>query len=299
MQPLTASGRTETFVPASLIDTVTFTSSRYGNFPLKLFGAHAGSAVQPNNKFDVSAILQFSGAQRIAVLAFGKTTSVTMQGDWPNPSYDGEFLPVKQQISEGGFRAQWSVPFIARGVYAEGRIDTISGLGSTALGVSFVELADPYQSVTRSLKYVFFLGLVFSAYFVFEVTTGVRVHPAQYILVGVAQLVFYLLLLSIAERIGFDAAFALAAAATVGLISAYAGWIFQSRKQGVRALVVFTFVYALIYFLLRLEDQALLIGAVTSFAAIAAIMYFTRNIDWYSSSAALATTAGQPEREQQ
>jgi inner membrane protein len=145
-------------------------------------------------------------------------------------------------------------------------------------------VADPYQSVTRSLKYVLlFLGLLFLSYFVFEVTTGKRVHPAQYVLVGIAQIIFYLLLLSLAERTGFDLSFMLAGAATVGLLSANAGWVFSSRLQGIRAAAIFTLLYALIYLLLRLEDNALLVGAIASFLAVAAAMYFTRRIDWYSS----------------
>jgi inner membrane protein len=125
--------------------------------------------------------------------------------------------------------------------------------------------------------------LLFLSYFVFEVTTGKRVHPAQYVLVGVAQIIFYLLLLSFAERIGFDLGFLLAGAATVVLLSANAGWIFASRTQGFRALICFSLLYALIYMLLRLEDNALLVGAIASFLAVAAAMYFTRRIDWYSS----------------
>jgi inner membrane protein len=145
-------------------------------------------------------------------------------------------------------------------------------------------VADPYQSVNRSLKYVvLFLGLIFLSYFVFEVTTGKRVHPAQYVLVGVAQIIFYLLLLSLAERIGFDFGFLFAGAATVALLSVNAGWVFASRLQGRRALVIFTLLYVLIYLLLRLEDNALLVGAITSFLALTAAMYFTRGIDWYSS----------------
>jgi inner membrane protein len=187
--------------------------------------------------------------------------------------------------------------FIARGVHSEGNTNTIALLSRTALGVSFVELADPYQSVTRSVKYgLLFIGLVFLAYFVFEVTTGKRVHPAQYLLIGVAQIVFYLLLLSIAERTGFDIAFAIAAVATVVLISTYAGWVFESRKQGIRALVAFSFLYGLIYFLLRLEDEALLVGAFASFVAVAAVMYFTRGIDWYASIPG-SSHAAQAERE--
>jgi inner membrane protein len=200
---------------------------------------------------------------------------------------------VKRTVTRDGFTAEWSVPFIARGVRAEGVGASISGLDATALGVSFVEVADPYQSVTRSLKYVpLFLGLVFLAYFIFEATTGRRVHPAQYILVGVAQIIFYLLLLSVTERVGFDWGFLLAGAATVGLLSANAGWIFASRMQGFRALVTFALLYVLIYLLLRLEDNALLVGAIASFAAVAAAMYFTRGIDWYSSMPAPSAGGG-------
>jgi len=179
-------------------------------------------------------------------------------------------------------------------VRAEGQGDTITGLDATALGVSFIEVADPYQSVNRSLKYaLLFLGLLFLSYFVFEVTTGRRVHPAQYVLVGIAQIIFYLLLLSIAERVGFDAGFLLAGAATVALLSANAAWVFSSRVQGVRALAIFSLLYALIYLLLRLEDNALLVGAITSFLAVAAAMYFTRRIDWYGSLPGPAIAAQQ------
>src|SRR6202023_2256842 len=176
------------------------------------------------------------------------------QGDWPSPGFDGGFLPVNRTLSRNGFTSEWSVPFIARGVRAEGDVDSITGLDASALGVSFIEVADPYQSVNRSLKYVLlFLGLLFLSYFIFEVTTGKRIHPAQYVLVGVAQIIFYLLLLSLSERIGFDFGSMLAVPATVLLLSANAAWIFSNRREGARALFVFTPLYVLIYLLLRLE----------------------------------------------
>jgi len=157
------------------------------------------------------------------------------------------------------------------------------GAQLTLLGSS-IKLVDSYRSVSRSLKYVLlFLGLVFLTYFVLEATTGKRVHPAQYVLVGVAQLIFYLLLLSLSEKIGFDLAFLFSGGATVALQSVNANWVFVSRLQGIRALVTFSLLYVLIYLLLRLEDDALLIGAIASFLTVAAVMYFTRRIDWYSS----------------
>ena len=112
-----------------------------------------------------------------------------------------------------------------------------------------------------------------------------------------AHMIFYLLLLSLAERIGFDWAFLVAGGATVLLLSANAKWIFASRVQGLRAFVVFSLLYFFIYLLLRLEDNALLVGAVASFLAVAGVMYFTRNIDWYSSISATGVPAEVAEKE--
>jgi inner membrane protein len=280
---LSIDGKTFTMVPASICSDISIGDS---NQPVKLIllGVMAGSAARPNSQFSVSSTLRFSGAQRLAMLAYGKTTHLAMQGDWPNPSFDGGYLPVSRTLSGHGFSSEWSVPFVARGVRAEGSGESLSGLDGTALGVSFIELVDPYQSVNRSLKYVLlFLGLIFLSYFVFEVTTGKQIHPAQYVLVGIAQIIFYLLLLSFAERIGFDLAFLIAGAATVSLLSMNARWVFASLVQGIKALTIFTLLYVLIYLLLRLEDNALLVGAIASFVAIAAAMYLTRNIDWYGS----------------
>jgi inner membrane protein len=160
------------------------------------------------------------------------------------------------------------------------------GGGATSMTV------DSYQSVNRSLKYVLlFEGLVFLTYFIFEVTSGKRIHPAQYVLVGVAQIIFFLLLLSLAEKVGFDVGFLIAGTATVGLLSANTEWIFASRRLGLRALAVFCPLYGLIYVLLRLKDYALLVGAVASFVAVAAAMYLTRNIDWYGSLSEKIPTA--------
>jgi inner membrane protein len=281
---MTADGKTVTLVPAEIAQDMSIGEDQNQRIKLILLGAKIEGIAKPDAQFNVTSALRFSGAQRIAVLAYGKTTHLDLQGDWPSPGFDGGFLPVNRTVSNNGFTAEWSVPFIARGVRAEGPGNTINGLDATALGVSFIEVADPYQSVNRSLKYVaLFLGLLFLSYFVFEVTTGKRVHPAQYVLVGMAQIIFYLLLLSLAERIGFDFGFLFAGAATVMLLSINAAWVFSSRLQGIRALGIFTLLYILIYMLLRLEDNALLVGAIASFIAVAVAMYFTRGIDWYSS----------------
>jgi inner membrane protein len=283
---LTVDGKTTTLVPAAIAQNLNVGNNAH--LLPSLLGTSAAELAKPGAHFTAASTLRLSGTERVAMLAYGKSTQLSMQGDWRSPGFDGGFLPVNRQITDQGFRAEWSIPFIARAVRAEGMEDSITSLDATAMGVSFVEVADPYQSVDRSLKYVLlFLGLIFLAYFVFEVTTGKRIHPAQYLLVGVAQIIFYLLLLSLAERAGFDWAFLLAGAATVILLAANAGWVFARRAHGWRAFAIFTVLYAVIYLLLRLEDNALLVGSLTSFLAVVAGMYLTRKLDWYSALPAI------------
>ena len=162
----------------------------------------------------------------------------------------------------------------------------------TVLGI---RLADSYRSTRRSLHYItLFLGLVFLTYFLFEVLTGKSVHPAQYALVGIAQTIFYLLLLSLAEHLGFDLSYLIAGASTVALFAVNTEWVFRSRKLGLRSLGAFTTLYVFIYVLLRVEAYALLVGAVASFAAVAAAMYITRNVDWYGNNAQIAAATAVP-----
>ncbi|UDF03651.1 cell envelope integrity protein CreD [Asticcacaulis sp. AND118] len=234
---------------------------------------------------NIKVAMTFTGTRKLGILAYGKSSEATITGDWKHPSFGGGFLPVTRE-TEGathkGFSAQWSVPFIARGLPAVIDQNQMMSLGKSELSVTFVEPTNPYQSVGRSLKYaLLFVGLVFLTYFLFESTSKKELHPAQYILVGLAQITFYLLLLSFAERIGFDAAFLVAAGATVTLIAGYAGLIFHSRWRFVAALGVFSALYALIYVLMRMEDYALLVGACSAFIVIAAVMVLTRNINWY------------------
>lgn len=242
--------------------------------------------------------LVFTGAQRLAVMPFAKSTRVAISGDWAAPSFDGGFLPATRKVGDKGFNATWAVPFMARGLAAEGTSTalSLSDLGGKDLGVTFTRINNPYQNVMRALKYaVMFVGLVFLTFFVFEALSGRRLHPAQYVLIGLAQMVFYLLLLSLSEYIGFDLGFICAAVATVLLIGLYAGSAFKARVYRIQAMVIFSAVYGLIYLLMRLEDFALLTGSLAAFVGLSVAMWLTRNIDWYGGKVeAVATDSQQP-----
>jgi len=228
--------------------------------------------------------ITLGGATKLGVFPYAKSTTVNISSDWPSPGFEGGFAPIEREISDSGFSAKWSVPYLARGVLDHGFAQNISllNVSDKAMSVRFVSEFNPYQTVNRALKYsILFIGLVFIAYFLFEVLVGVRVHPAQYILIGIAQSIFYLLLLAFSERIGFGLSFLIAAGATVAITSGYAGAVFGDRKYILRAGIVFALTYGLLYVLMRMQDMALMIGALASFMAIALTMYLTRNMDWY------------------
>ncbi len=258
--------------------------------------APAGALAAAAEGGTLKARLTFTGAQRLSVMPFAKSTRVTIAGDWPAPKFDGGFLPESRTLADGRFKASWSVPFMARGLAAYGPDAlSLSELGAKDLGVTFVRTNNPYQNVMRALKYaVMFVGLVFLTFFVFEALSGSRLHPAQYVLIGLAQMVFYLLLLSLSEYIGFDWGFATAAVATVLLIGLYAGAAFKAMRYRVQALVIFSVVYGLIYLLMRLEDFALLAGSIAAFVGLTAAMWLTRNIEWYGGKAETSPEAAPP-----
>lgn len=233
-----------------------------------------------------SIAVKLRGASDLQFSAAGETTEVTAKGNWPHPSFQGNFLPVTREITAAGFTAAWKVPHLARNLpQASPTPDTVlGGLTSASFGVSFFQPVKFYLLVERALKYaILFIGLAFLSFFLIETLSGSRIHGVQYLLIGGAQVVFYLLLLSLAEQIGFDLAYLAAASATVLLISFYAWSALKSSAQGLIVFGVLSVLYALLFLLLKQEDYALVIGASAAFAAIAVTMYVTRNVDWYQS----------------
>jgi len=249
----------------------------------------AANLLKSGDSFQAKVTLDIGGAKRLGVTPFAQSTSVRIDSDWADPGFEGGFPPDSREITDNGFSAEWTVPYLRRGIRAHGKAHRLAALTGPdkIMTVQFVSTDNPYQTVNRALKYaVMFIGLVFIAYFLFEVIVGVRVHPAQYILIGLAQSIFYLLLLAFAERIGFTGAFIVSAGATVAATAGYAGAVFGNRKYIARAGLVFALVYGLLYTLMRMQDFALMVGALASFAAISGTMYLTRNLDWYGSKGA-------------
>lgn len=280
-------GAVQQLQPGTAYGTISASLALNGAGELKWLKLDMGEIVRPQARFKIAADLAFTGVESVTLSAFAKDTKLSLMGNWPHVSYSGAFPSSIEAVPAGGFSRRWSIPYVARGLDGAGVANATAISPNLAVSARLLDPANPYKAVERSLKYaLMFIGLIFLAFFVLETVSGKRVHPAQYVLIGLAQVVFYLLLLSIAERVGFDIAFLIATGATVALISSYAGTVFDSRARGLAALFVFSALYGLIYLLMRLEDFALLAGALAAFAAIAAVMFFTRRVTWYDVGAA-------------
>lgn len=228
--------------------------------------------------FEIPIVLNGSSAFHVAPM--GRTTQVSLTSNWPHPGFAGGLLPDQREITADGFTASWSLPNLARGlpdVEFDGRLPFELG----TLGVNLVQQVDLYQTIDRSVKYaIFFITLTFLAVFLIEMRAPGRVHWTQYGLTGLALVVFYVMLLALAEHVGYDIAYLAASTAVTLLIAVYIGLLVASRRAGLIMGLVLVSVYGTLYLLMREEDYALLVGSFIAFAAIAVTMFATRKLDW-------------------
>lgn len=233
--------------------------------------------------FSFHADLVFSGSSSLSFTPAARETRVALTSDWPHPSFMGAFLPIEREVSDKGFSAKWRVPHLARSVpNAWTILDAgVDRFLTTQFGVTFYQPVDFYGLVNRALKYgLLFLSVGFMGVFVLELISNKRVHPVQYLFVGLAMVFFYVLLLSLAEHLGFTQAYLIASLATGGMLSLYVSRALDSARSGLLMAALFALLYGLLYLILRLEDYALLAGAIFGFAALTAIMFATLRIDW-------------------
>ncbi|PYQ57958.1 MAG: cell envelope integrity protein CreD [Acidobacteria bacterium] len=233
--------------------------------------------------------LGINGSQDLKVVPMGQQTTVALRSPWPSPSFSGAFLPESSKVTPQGFQARWNVSGFARSYPQQWRHEEAEkmavkpALEASAFGVDLFLPVDAYQKTERSVKYgVLFLILTFLTFFLYEVFSGVPLHPMQYFLVGSALCVFYLLLLSISEHAPFGLAYLVAAAATVLLIGGYSAAVLHGRLRALLMAVVLGVLYGYLYVLLQLEDYALLLGSIGLFLILALVMFLTRRIDWGS-----------------
>ena len=232
----------------------------------------------PRGRGEFRLSMGLNGARELMFAPVGRQTEISMKSDWPHPSFQGAFLPKTREVGEAGFTAAWSIPHLARDMAQVSRGNWYT---NADFGVTFYNPVDFYQKVGRAAKYgILFIALTFLTVFLIERFATRPVHPAQFVLIGLAQCVFFLLLLSLSEQIGFAPAYAAATAATIGLIGVYGhSGLGLGRRSFVLtgALVV---LYAVFYLILRSADYALLAGSILAFIAVALAMLLTQGEDW-------------------
>jgi inner membrane protein len=221
------------------------------------------------------------GSEQLHFLPLAANSKFNVNSTWASPSFDGNSLPAEHKVNTAGFTASWN---FNRANLPFGSVQKTGTLkaNETAFGVSLVQPADQYSKTERSLKYaILIIGLSFALFFIIELMQKKPLHPVQYVLVGLALVIFYTLLLSIGEYVVFDMAYVIAAAATILLIALYAKSHFNSWKSASIFGLVLGGLYGFVFILIRLEDAALLVGSIGLFIILALVMYGSRKINWY------------------
>lgn len=225
--------------------------------------------------------IKIKGSEQLHFIPLSGNSNYAISSTWANPKFDGNNLPNTRVVEDSGFQAKWNfnnanLPF---GTTVK---DFSFNKLSYAFGVSMLQPTDQYSKTNRSIKYaILFIGLSFALFFIIELMQKKPVHPVQYVLIGIALVIFFTLLLSISEFLMFDAAYCIAAAATILLISLYAKSHFKSNKTASVFGLFLTCLYAFIFVLIRLEDAALLVGSIGLFVILALVMFGSRKINWY------------------
>lgn len=232
--------------------------------------------------YSFSMDLDLKGSQHIYFVPVGKTTDVSMKSNWPTPCFSGTYLPDERRVSESGFDANWNILHLNRN-YPQSWIGAAHKVDYSSFGTDLLLPVDNYKKYYRVAKYaILFLVLTFMVFFFVEVLNKVFIHPIQYLLVGIALIVFYSLLLAFSEHVIFDLAYIIASTLTLVLITGYTAAILKSKKIGGLIFGILLVMYTFIFTIIQLEDYALLIGSIGIFIILGMVMYFSRKIDWYS-----------------
>lgn len=238
--------------------------------------------LKDSSAYNFSLELDLKGSQLLYFTPVGRVTNINLRSGWPNPSFKGAFLPDSREVSEKGFVANWNVLHLNRN-FPQIWLGNRHSISDSSFGIDLLLPVDNYQKSYRSIRYaILFIGFTFLTFFFIEVLNKVFIHPIQYILVGIALIVFYSLLLSISEYLKYNLAFIVSAISTLALIAGYVQAILKSGKLTLLISGILTVLYSFIFTIIQLQDYALLIGSIGIFIILGLVMYFSRKIDWYN-----------------
>jgi len=226
--------------------------------------------------------MSLRGSETINFVPLGEKTTASVSADWGTPSFTGEFLPDNRKINEESFTADWKVLHLNRN-YPQAWTDSTQQLASSAFGVNLLMPVDGYQRTMRTVKYaIMFIFLTFFTFFIIEILNRKAVHPIQYLLIGSALLVFYILLLSLSEHILFNISYIIASVCIVAMVTLYTRSVLKDNRLAMMVGGLVTGLYGFMFVVLQAEDYALLLGSLGLFIILGLTMYLTRGIDWYT-----------------
>ncbi len=226
--------------------------------------------------FDINV----NGSNEIKVIPIGKTSTVKMTSDWNSPSFNGFVSPTERNFTATGFTAQWKVLHFNR-PFAQQYFESFPNLAGYGLETDFITPVNEYQQNERASKYGFLvIGLTFLIFFLIQSISKINIHIFQYTMIGIALVMFYTLLISITEHSSFSFAYSIAGTAVVSLITLYSISILKNKKFPIFIGISLSVLYTFIYVIIQLEDYALLVGSIGLFLILAAVMYFSRKIEW-------------------
>jgi inner membrane protein len=236
---------------------------------------------ETDTSFSFSFVLNLNGSKTLHFAPFGKETSISLQSSWSEPSFSGAFLPDKREVNDKGFTSSWNVIHLNRN-YPQSWRNTAYTIKESYFGVDLIVPVDHYLKSMRSAKYaILIISLTFIVYFFIELLGKIRVHPFQYILVGLAICIFYSLLLSFSEHMNFDGAYILSGLLVISAISLYSRSIFKKPMPSILLSLILILIYGFIYVIIQLQDYALLVGSIGLFLVLVTIMYLSQKVKWY------------------
>jgi inner membrane protein len=237
-----------------------------------------------NKEIDFHYNLNLRGSGQFSMLPLGKSTEFELSSSWKDPSFSGSYIPVKSRVSDKGFEAMWKVLDLNRNYPQNwiGNDEYKNIINNSKFGLKLINPVDNYCKIHRAVKYLFlFITLTFTMFFLVETIQKKRIHPVQYLLVGAAISVFYILLLAVSEHINFDLAYLISALSITAMLWLYSSGVLKSRKFGLMTGAATAVLYAFLFILVKNQDYALLLGSIGLFLSLGIIMYATKNTDWY------------------
>ncbi len=225
--------------------------------------------------------INLNGSENLEFLPLGKSTTIRMKSSWNNPSFIGSFLPAERNISPDGFSAVWNINHFNRD-YPQEWINKHYSILESSFGLRLLMPVDEYQKTTRTSKYgIMIVLLTFVSFFMIELYSKIVLHPIQYLLVGLAVIIFYSLLLALSEYLHFNYSYSITSLFVISLIGLYVTSIYNSRLIGIIISSLLLFFYGFMFVILQLQDYSLLLGNFALFTILAVIMFLTRKVDWY------------------